>query len=104
METFPLNFPIGPKTHGEVMFEELQRLQPMVLVREKSSHDWIHEGTWLLVDRWVALRRQNKLLRQEGRSLARKIHASLKDDCIKRARRAGGELMKNICSGCVREA
>ena len=103
-ETFPLTLPIGPRTEGEAMFEELQLLQPMVPVRERHTHDWIREGTWIIVDRRAALRKQNKLPRAEGRALTRKIHASLKLDRIERARRAGEELMKNIGSGCIRDA
>jgi len=103
-ETFPLTLPIGPRTEGEAMFEELQLLQPMVPVRERHTHDWIREGTWIIVDRRAALRKQNKLPRAEGRALTRKIHASLKLDRIERARRAGEELMKEIGSGCIRDA
>ena len=44
-ETFPLTMRIGPKTQGEAMFEELQRLQPEVPTREHHSNEWICEGT-----------------------------------------------------------
>ena len=57
-----------------------------------------------MVDRRAVLRKQNKLSKKEGRALTRKIHASLKLDCIERTRRAREELMKNIGSGFVRQA
>ena len=42
-ETFPLTLPIGPMTQGEAMFEDLQLLQPMVLVRKHHTNNWIRK-------------------------------------------------------------
>jgi hypothetical protein len=73
-------------------------------VREKHTHSWIREGTWLLVDRRAALRKEMRLTQAEGRKLGRRIKASLKADRIERARKAGELVMENLSHGNLREA
>ena len=97
---FPLHLPpTGPATEGEKIFEVLKTEIEKPARREREENAWIRPGTWALVDEGAKLRSLGRLTQAEGRRLTRRIRAALKGDRVKRARRAGEEVMGHLAGG-----
>ena len=82
----------------EAAFETLKGTVEKVPPRQRTDRSWISPRTWSLVDTRVALRKQNRMGKAEGRRLTRKIKASLKEDRIARAKATG-----EACEGALRQ-
>ena len=88
----------------EAAFETLKGTVEKVPPRQRTDRSWISPTTWSLVDTRVALRKQNRMGKAEGRRLTRKIKGSLKRDRIARAKATGEACEAELQQGNVQEA
>ena len=71
------------------MFKELIEAVEKPLVRAQADNLWVQSGTWSLVDKRTAIRKEGNLSQRKARRLSRKITTSLKEGSKKRTQKRG---------------
>jgi hypothetical protein len=87
---------MGSRLEAEAFFEALRNKIPMWPAKEKYSNLWIRLETCLFVNKREALQKEMGLTQAAGRKLGQRTKASIKDDHVERAQKAGEMVTKPL--------
>ena len=103
-QQFLLHLPPGQQDELTAAFETLKATCKELLVTKWHWHNWISNGTWLLIRQRTSLRRAGQLRRAKGTCMQCAIHSVLKLDQAAQTAQAGNSIVAELAKGNVQEA
>ena len=86
------------------MFEKLVEAIEVPMKQERLVNAWVRPSTWLLMDWWVVVRKEETLTQRKARRLGRQIIKFLKDNHKEQTWKAGETIMMHLEERGLREA